>query len=144
MNEEKIKSNIEAIRKVMEMEVEDGDVHGMLHKLSGLVGISGLSAESVARAKAEYRECQMTVIEGIMEDPEQVKGLSASMTNDYVKAKCGRVEALYDYAERTDKKLSYAIEAVRSMISLYKSELENSLRESNTKMNQGLVAGGWK
>lgn len=121
-----IENNSQQIINVIELEISTDDIGGMMDKLNRLVNISGLSAKNVSYAKEKWRSHQ---VEAIRQHTEQVGNLPASTFNELIKAYCGKYESLFDLAERTDKRLSYAIEGLRSMISLYKTELEHSLRQ---------------
>ncbi|MBL4654176.1 MAG: hypothetical protein JKY53_15130 [Flavobacteriales bacterium] len=109
---------------VIDREVDILDIEGLLKKLSDLVNISGLSAEIVPSAKLVYRAAQERVILDLMNSPVQ---LSASTTNDLIKARTGKEESFWEYTVLLDKRLSYSQEAIRTIISLRKTELQNSI-----------------
>jgi len=119
-----LKQKAEAIRMVIDREVDILNIEGLLNKLSDLVNISGLSAELVPSAKLTYRTAQERVILHLMENPVN---LSASATNELIKARTGKEESFWEYCALLDKRLSYSIDALRSIISLRKVEIENSI-----------------
>lgn len=119
-----IKDKAESLRMVIDREVNILDIEALLGKLSDLINISGLSAEIVPSAKLEYRNKQEKVILDLMENPVN---LSASATNELIKARAAKEEAFYDYTALLDKRLSYSMDALRSIISLRKTEIQNSL-----------------
>lgn len=123
--EESLKINCKAVRSVIEIENISGDLVGLTEKLSKLVNISGLAAANVASALLLWRKAQATMIESLADN--QLK-LSTSLLAELIKAKCGRYEALHKMCERLDNKVGYSIEGMRSIISLHKSELQNSVR----------------
>jgi len=120
----KLKDNAESIRIVIDREVDILNIESLMNKLNDLINISGLSAEIVPRAKLEYRNAQEKVIMELMENPVQ---LSASTTNELIRARTGKEEAFMEYALLLDKRVSYGIDGLRSMISLRKTEMENSI-----------------
>jgi len=124
--EQKLRKNCQKVREILQIPVVDGDRDGIIGKLNDLVQISGLTSNNVAASKALYRQAQLTVIEGLWDVKTP---LPASTLNEYIKAKTGNLESLYELCDRQDKRVSYAIDAMRTMISLYKEELSNSEKE---------------
>lgn len=120
----KLKDKAKSIRMIIDREVDILNIEGLMQKLSDLMNISGLSAEIVPEAKLAYRTAQERVITDLMENPVQ---LSASATNELIKARTGTEEAFHDYVVLLDKRISYSIEGLRTMISLRKLEIENSI-----------------
>lgn len=125
-----IKQNCEAVRALIEQPVATEDLDGMANYLMELKSMSGLSAANMANAKQVWREKQKKRIEQLINDDQEIltlKSLPASTINDLVKASCGAEEAQYEYADRLDKRISYVIDSVRTIISLRKAEMEKSL-----------------
>lgn len=120
----KLRDKAESLRMVIDREVNILDIEALIGKLSDLINMSGLSAEIVPSAKLEYRNKQEKVILHLMENPVN---LSASATNELIKARTAKEEALWEYCELLNKRLGYAQEALRSIISLRKTEIQNSL-----------------
>ncbi len=120
----KIKDKAKSIRLVIDREVDILNIESLLQKLNDLINISGLSAEIVPSAKLEYRNAQEVVIRDLMENPTN---LPASTTNELIKARTGKEESFWEYTALLDKRLSYSIDGLRTMISLRKCEIENSL-----------------
>ena len=119
-----LKDSATAIRLIIDREVDILNIESLLQKLNDLIAVSGLSSELEPTAKLEYRNAQERVIRELMENPVT---LPASTTNDLIKAKTGKEESFYDYCLLLDKRLSYSIDGLRTMISLRKCEIENSL-----------------
>ncbi|MGR3177800.1 MAG: hypothetical protein ACUZ8E_07060 [Candidatus Anammoxibacter sp.] len=120
----KLRDKAEALRMVIDRKVDILDIEALLGKLSDMVNISGLAAEIAPSAKLEYRNKQETVILDLMENPVN---LSASATNELIKARSAKEESFAEYCALLDKRLSYGIDALRSIISLRKVEIQNSL-----------------
>lgn len=119
-----LKDKAESIRMVIDREVDILDVEGLVKKLSDLINISGLSAELVPKAKLAYRESQEHVIRDFMENPTN---LPVSTTNELIKARCAKEEVFMDYCLLLDKRISYSQESIRTIISLRKTEINNSI-----------------
>lgn len=120
----KLRQKAEAIRLVLDREVDILDIESLLKKLNDLVNISGLSAEIVPSSKLEYRNAQEVVIRDLMDNPVN---LPASTTNDLIKARCGKEESFWEYCALLDKRISYSQESLRTIISLRKTEIMNSI-----------------
>lgn len=120
-----IKANCKLVEQVIEKEINTRDEWGCLEKLDELVRISAMAINNRANAKLHLRECILTVTEGIM-GTEYQKELPASTLNNYIQAKCGDAEALYEKADRQEKRLGSAIDAMRTIISLLKTDIEKS------------------
>lgn len=113
-----------SIRLILDREVDILDIESLIRKLADLVNISGLSAEIVPSAKLEYRNAQERVIRDLMDNPTN---LPASTTNDLIKAKTGKEESFWEYCALLDKRISYSQESLRTIISLRKTEIMNSI-----------------
>lgn len=120
----KLSDKAKSIRMVLDREVDILDIESLLGKLNDLTNISGLSAEIVPSAKLEYRNAQEVVIRDLMENPTN---LPASTTNELIKARTGKEESFWEYTVLLDKRLSYSQESLRTIISLRKTELQNSI-----------------
>ena len=119
-----IEANIERIVAEIELDITVDDPAGMLNKLNRLVSISALGATSYAEARELYRQAQEDVIRRFIASRPD---LPASTLNDFIKAKTGKYEALQLKCERLDNKIGYALDALRTMISLYKEELNKAM-----------------
>ena len=120
----KLKDKAEAIRLVIDREVDILDIEGLLKKLSDLINISGLSAELVPQARMAYREAQERTIMEFMSNPID---LPVSTLNDLIKAKTRKEEGMLEYCEKLDKRVSYSQESMRTIISLRKQEIQSGL-----------------
>ena len=119
-----LKDKAESIRLVIDREVSIQDVEALLRKLNDLMSISGLSAEIVPQARLAYREAQEKVI---MEFMEKDTNLPVSTTNDLIKARTRKEESMLEYTQLLDKRIGYSMEALRSIISLRKTEIDKSI-----------------
>lgn len=124
--EQQIDRDCKAIAAVLEMDVSNDDPVGLAEKLHKLINVCSLSANNVARARAHWMEAKTFAIENAITDTELSK-LPASVLTELVKSKAGRAESFFVLAERTDCRVGYAIDGMRTLISLYKSELEHNL-----------------
>lgn len=126
IDEAQIRKHCKQVEDLLKLKVPSDDMDGLIGWLQDLTAISALSAANQANAKAAWREAEMTMIETLADD-ETASKLSASMFNKLVSAKLGRYEALHEYCERLDRRLSYAMDNGRTIISARKMEMEKQL-----------------
>lgn len=120
--EETIKA-LNSIRELVDQDVIDSDIEMVKNKMIALTQLIGLSAEANASAKKLLHSKELKVLIGID------KSLSPSIQNKMLSAECFEEIALYEYADRLNSALIHSIDALRSVLSLYKTELENSLKQ---------------
>lgn len=114
--------NLKAIRETLDApvtEIEEKD--GKLMRLTQLVG---LAAECKGHAKKVLRMKDLETLTKYMETT-----IAPSKLNKIIEAESFSEAGLYEYADRINAGISHAIEGLRTSISLYKTELENSLKQ---------------
>jgi hypothetical protein len=119
---EETKKALNAIRSAIDTDIIDVDITIQQNKLLTLTQLIGLSAECNASAKKFLLKKELEVMQAL--DPE----LAPSKASKELNARCFEESALLEYADRLNSGLVHSIDAIRSVISLYKSELENSLK----------------
>jgi predicted nucleotidyltransferase len=114
---------LNAIRKAIDTDIVDVDIDAQKNKMITLTQLIGLSAECNASAKKILLKKELEILSQIDKDvpPSKV----AKMVN----AECYDEGALLEYADRLNSALIHSIDAIRSVLSLYKVELENSLKQ---------------
>lgn len=117
------KRSLNAIRASIDSDIVDVDILMQKNKLLALTQLMGLSAECNASAKKILLQKELQVLSGL--DPN----ISPMKANKIVNAECFEESALLEYADRLNSSLVHSIDAIRSVISLYKTELENSLKQ---------------
>lgn len=119
--EETVKA-LNSIREAVDADVIDTDIVNVQNKLLKLTQVIGLSAEAKASAKKllhiKEKEVFLTM-DKKMQPSVQIKILAAE---------CFEELAILDYADRLNSAIVHNIDALRSVISLYKTEMENSLK----------------
>lgn len=127
MTTEEITANLNVIREAIDADVFEADINSVLGKLHRLTCLFGLSAECNSNAKANLHKKELEVIRTID------RSLPASVQTKTLNAECWEESALLEYADRLNAGLTHALEALRSMISLYKTELQNSLIQDGNR-----------
>lgn len=122
-----IAKNLNAIREVIDRETSN-DIELVKDKVIDLASIAGLAAECQAGAKKRFDSAVLAVTQRLINENEQkAKPIGPSILLDMAKRECSEEAALYEYAQRISAGLSHSLEGLRSVISLYKTELQNSV-----------------
>lgn len=121
-SQQEIKTALNTIRNVLDMDPSGCDIESTKDKLLKLTSLMGLSAETMASAKKMVNEKEIEVFAKMPE-------MAPSMASKYLNAHCKEENAVLTYADRLNASIVHQIDALRSVISLYKSELENSLKQ---------------
>src|SRR3990167_1924495 len=114
--------SLNMIRKSLDSDVIDVDIEMVKNKMLGLTQLIGLSAECNASAKKILLKKELEVLSQIPKD------VAPSKVAKMVNAECYDEGALLEYSDRLNSALIHSIDAIRSVLSLYKVELENSLK----------------
>lgn len=83
----------------------------------------GLSAECMAAAQKHLQLARKKAIQEL-----EGKGLQPSIMLKMADGSCGIELATYEYADRLNAAITHQLDYYRTVISLHKSELENSLK----------------
>lgn len=110
------------IRGKIDANIINVDIVVQKNKLIELTQIIGLSAECNASAKKILLQKELKVLNEIDGD------LPPSVITKRLNAECADEAAMLEYADRLNAALVHCIDGIRSVISLYKVELENSLK----------------
>jgi hypothetical protein len=110
------------IRAVLDTDCIDVDIESVKNKLFKLTQLIGTSAEANATAKKLLHLQELVEFDRL--DPR----LSPSIQAKKLKASCFEQEAIYEYADRINSGVVHTIDSLRTVISLYKTELDNSLK----------------
>ena len=121
--DESLRSKLKSIRELLDVDVTGCDITDVQNKAIKLTQIIGLSAECKAEAKRLNELKKLQVLKNNLENK-----LSPSVLTKIFDAESANETALYIYADRLNAGITHAIDMLRSTISLYKSELENSLK----------------
>lgn len=118
---EETKKALNFIRELLDKDVMGADIDSVSNKLIALTQVTGLSAEAMASAKKILHQKEITVMQVI--NPE----IPPSMQSKRLSAECFEEQALLTYADRLNSAITHTCEGLRTVISLYKQELQSSL-----------------
>jgi hypothetical protein len=121
--EKQLRDKLKSIREVLDADVIDCDIISIQNKATKLTQMIGLSAECKAESKRLVERKKLKIL-----IEEKDNGYQASVLTKLLDAGSANETALYIYADRINAGITHAIDMLRSSISLYKSELENSLK----------------
>jgi len=116
-----ISAALNAIREALDLDVIGCDIESVNGKLLKLTQLTGLSAETKASAKKLLGGKELEVLREIS------PSLSPSIQVRMLNAECSDYNAILEYSDRLNAALTHSMEALRTVISLYKTELQNGL-----------------
>lgn len=115
---EDFNQKVKAIKEAIEMEVSPDDLDGLQGKLLKCVTLFSLSSEMCARATVDLRNAEMKVIK---DNDDNATGMTAK-----IKAFTGEEQGRLELADRLNAGLTHCIEALRTMVSLKKTEMDKT------------------
>jgi hypothetical protein len=114
---------IAAIRQAIDMDVDLSDTEGMSGKVLILTRMVGLSAEVKARAFKDFQDAKL-----ISYAKHKSEKLTPNVLKIVIEGETSEEAAKLELADRLNAGIVHAIDGLRTIISLRKSELENSLK----------------
>ena len=120
-----IEANLASIRAIVDLDISGLDIESVVEQGKKLASIMGLSAECMAAAQKHLQNARMIAIKRLSEG----KDYQASVLLKMADGECGMELATYEYADRLNAAISHQLDYYRTVISLYKTELENSLKQ---------------
>lgn len=118
-----LKDKLNSIRALIDADVTGVDIDSLVEKGKQLSQMIGLSAECKAASKKELENARIGAIISI-----ENKGYSPSVLLKIADAMCADEIAQYEYADRLNAGITHQLDYYRTVISLHKTELENSLK----------------
>ena len=125
MDKEKLEATLEVIKDAIEKEVTAGDIAGATQKLLELSSLMGTAAECMKWAKKLILDAQ-----GAAAKKHKDGGGNANTIKLMIESEIAEELMIFLYADRLCAALTHVVDALRTTISLYKSELEKSKFQS--------------
>jgi len=119
----KARENIKVIREVLDIPISPDDLVGCQDKLIRLIEVAGLSSYTEAIAKSVY---ESELAEAFEIEAMANEKLGHTSILIIAKGKVSQYQSAVIYAERLGRNISHSMEALRTIISLAKSEMEQS------------------
>lgn len=121
--QDRLEANLAAIRATVDTNIEGVDIDTVVEFGKRLASLIGLSAECKAEAKRRLEAARLTAINLLNK-----KDASPSVVLKMAEAMCGEESATFEYADRLNAGITHQLDYIRTVISLHKTELENSLK----------------
>lgn len=118
-----LKEKLNSVRALIDVDVTGVDIDSVIEKGKQLSQMIGLSAECKAAARKELDNARLSAVIQI-----ENKGYSPSVMLKIAEAMCADEAAVFEYADRLNAGITHQLDFYRSVISLHKSELENSIK----------------
>jgi hypothetical protein len=121
-----LKEKLDSIRTALDADVSGGvDIDSVIEKGKALAQLIGLSAECKAEAKKALEHARLlafATLSGKKLPPSVLLKLAESECSDQIRD--------FEYADRLNAGIVHQLDYYRSVISLYKTELETSMKQS--------------
>lgn len=116
-----IRTKIDSFNKYLEAKCPQQD-EDLIQRLENLQVLLAQSGNLLAEAKMLRDEQIQISIKGVVSNPEYV-GLSNTLMNEYVKASCKELNYLVNSLDRINSSSVHQIDAIRSILSYRKSQM---------------------
>lgn len=120
---DKLEANLKLIRLTLDTKTEGVDIDTVQEVGKRLASLMGLSAECMASARRRMEVARLKAFKEL-----EGRGYSPSVMLKMAEANISMESATYEYADRLNAAITHQIDYFRTLISLYKSEMENSLK----------------
>lgn len=114
---------LNSIRAAIDVDIVGLDIDSVVEKGKSLSQLMGLSAECKAHARKLLEQARLNAVQKLLGD-----GLSPSVLLKMADAMCADEYGKFEYADRLNAGITHQLDYYRTVISLYKTELENSLK----------------
>lgn len=114
---------VNAIKRAIEMDVDKDDTDGLQGKMLACVNLIALSSELKARATKELMDAELIAYQKHKDNDS-----GSMILKKIIEAEASSEQAKFILVDRLNAGLTHCIDALRTMISLKKSEMENSLK----------------
>ncbi len=123
-----------AIKDCLNFTMADGskvDIHvghNVAEYMCEMQMISASSAELMGRMRKALEDARgKAIVEAMIDEKLDFKKLSATLQSRYVDSKISMMLAAYEYSEHLAKRVSYSLDACRSLLSFIKEDMRNSV-----------------
>lgn len=120
-----LNQRLNSVRALLDVDVTGVDIESLIEKGKQLSQMIGLSSECKALARKELEKKRLSALLEL-----QAAGLDYGSTVmlKMAEGKCADELAAFEYADRLNAGITHQLDFYRSVISLHKSELENSMK----------------
>lgn len=122
MSPKEYTEKIKVIRDTLDMNVDLGDLEGLQGKVLMLTQVIGLSSEVKARAVKNMNDAKLVAYAKYKSE-----GLSPNVLKVVLEGETSEEAAKLELADRLNSGIVHAIDGLRTIISLKKTEMEKSI-----------------
>lgn len=122
MVKQEYNEKIKAIRDVIDLNVDMTDLEGMQGKVLMLTQVIGLSSEVKARALKNFNSAKL-----IAYATHKQEKLTPNVLKIVIEGETAEESAMLEMADRLNAGIVHALDGLRTIISLKKTEMEKSL-----------------
>lgn len=122
MDQLSFNQKVKCIRDAIELEVDKDNTDELTGKLMRLINLIGLSSEIKARAITDLKNAEL-----IAYAKHKSEGLQPSVFKIVIEGETSEERGKLELADRLNAGISHALEGIRTIISLRKEEMKNSL-----------------
>lgn len=116
---------LESIRQAIDTDVSGVDIDSLVEHGKHLSSLIGLSAECKAEARKNLENARLIALKSLMGDK-----ISTNVLLKMADSVCSDQLYNFEYADRLNAGITHQLDYYRSVISLHKVELENSMKNS--------------
>ena len=118
----KLSDKLKSIRDLIDVNTNEVDIDSITGHAQDLAAMIGLSAECKAEAKRKVEEARLISLRSLLGDKKVTPSVLLKMADGAI------ADELYllEYADRLNAGLTHKLDLLRSVISLRKTEMENS------------------
>ena len=118
-----LSEKLNSIRETIDADVRGVDIDSLVEKGKSLSQLIGLSAECKSQARRNLETSRLIALQSLMKDK-----IPPSVLLKMADAMCSDELAKFEYADRLNAGITHQLDYYRSVISLHKTELENSMK----------------
>lgn len=120
-----LKESLQAIRDLLDVNTADVDTDSIANHAQDLAAMIGLSSECKAEARRRLEEARLIALKALIGDKKVTPSILLKMADGAISEE---IKA-FEYADRLNAGISHKLDLLRSIISLRKTELENSMKQ---------------
>jgi hypothetical protein len=121
-----LSDKMDSVRKLLDVNTSDCDLDSLANHAQQLSAMIGLSSECKAEARMLLESARLVALKMYSGD----KKITPSIILKMADGACAEQIQVYEYADRINAGITHKLDTLRTIISLRKTELENSRFQS--------------
>lgn len=120
----KLSEKLKAIRDLIDVNTADVDLDSLINHAQELASMIGLSSECKAEARKKMEESRLVALHALI-DKKMATTVLLKMADGAI---AHEIES-FEYSDRLNAGISHKLDLIRTIVSLRKVELENSMKQ---------------